>query len=278
MDRPFAGRTAAVATKHGKEAVLRAALEPVGLAVVVADVDTDRFGTFTGEVPRKGSPHEGAERKARAAIAASGHDVGIGSEGSFGPHPSAPFVTADVEVLVLVDARVGMVVAEEAMSLATAAAGRPVVPGEELAPWLERVGFPSQALICRPADASPRCITKGIVDRSALEQAVARAAGASRDGRAVVETDLRAHLCPTRRAVIAAAGDRLAARLARRCPVCSTPGFGQVGVELGRPCGRCGVATSEVMATVMGCGACRQTRREAVGGPADPSCCPWCNP
>ena len=55
----FSGRTLAVATRHGKErAIAPPFLEglPLAQVVVVPDLDTDRFGTFSGEVERRLSP------------------------------------------------------------------------------------------------------------------------------------------------------------------------------------------------------------------------------
>ena len=53
----FRGRRAALGTKHRKEAVI-APLVRDGLgveAVVPPDFDSDRFGTFTREIPRVGT-------------------------------------------------------------------------------------------------------------------------------------------------------------------------------------------------------------------------------
>lgn len=57
-DHPSLGLPVALATKHGKEAAIGPALAASpGLRVVVAaEVDTDRLGTFTGEVERLGPP------------------------------------------------------------------------------------------------------------------------------------------------------------------------------------------------------------------------------
>lgn len=275
---PFEGRTAALATRHGKEGEIAPALRPTSLTVVVADVDTDAFGTFTGEKPRAGDPVAVAERKARAGMRVSGLDAGLASEGSFGPHPDAPFTTVDVEVVLLVDDRLGLVVVEREVSFDTAAASVTVTPGHDPAEFLARVGFPSQALVCRPADGSPARITKGIVEPEALRRAVVAAADASRDGRAIVETDLRAHLCPTRRPVIRRAAERLARRLMTPCPSCERPGFGVARVEPGLPCRACGAPTRRAAARLLGCPGCGHERREPVREAADPAHCDRCNP
>ncbi|MDO8105768.1 hypothetical protein Q6348_00985 [Isoptericola sp. b441] len=278
VDPTYRGRVAVLATKHGKEAQIAPALAPTGLLVEVTEIDTDRFGTFTGEVPRTGSPVEVAERKARAAMAATGRDAGLASEGSFGPHPGVPVLTADLEIVVLVDDLLGVVVAEQALSVDTAATSRTVAPGEDLSELCAAVGFPDQALICRPADGSPDGIATGLTRLPDLDRAVRDAARASADGLARVETDLRAHLCPTRRRVIAEAAERLAVRLMTRCPRCSVPGFGLTRSEQGRPCGLCGLPTRGPVAMVTTCSRCEHRERVPVPGPADPATCTWCNP
>lgn len=276
----YSGRAAALATRHGKLELIGPALAPLGLKVVVAEVDTDAFGTFTGEVPRKGPPLEVAKRKARAAMAATGLDAGLASEGSFGPHPEIPFVTADVELVVLVDDRLGLTVHEGALGLETAAAGITVgaEAETELGEFCRRVGFPEQALICRPGDGGHSRIFKAIRDPATLWSAVRSAAGASKDHLAVVETDLRAHLCPTRRPVIAEAATRLAARLRRRCPACGAPGFGSVSHEPGLPCELCGRPTELARSRTESCPGCGHGESVAVEGRADPTYCAHCNP
>jgi hypothetical protein len=278
----YAGRRAALATRHGKWGQVAPPLAGVGLEVVVADVDTDAFGTFAGEVPRLGTPREVVERKARAAVAASGLDAGLASEGSFGPHPAVPLLTADLELVALVDDRHGVVVVGEALGVGTAAASVVLAPGpglaEELAAFAGRVGFPRQALVARPADGSPRPVAKGLASLDDLTAQVLAAAGASADGRARVETDLRADRCPSRRPVIARAAARLAERLARRCPECAVPGYGTDRTEPGLPCAACAAPTEAAGWRVEGCPACGHRRRLRAEGHADPATCPECNP
>ena len=149
---------------------------------------------------------------------------------------------------------------------------------EELEHFCRRVGFPDQALICRPADGTTAQISKAVVTSGALREAFRRAAGASSDGRAIVETDLRAHLCPTRRPVINQAAVRLASRLTRRCPSCTLPGFGHTTFEPGLPCRLCGLPTTQPGARIESCPACLHQDRHPILGSADAAGCSYCNP
>ena len=91
--------------------------------------------------------------------------------------------------------------------------------GTDLAPWLEQVGFPSHALIVRPNQGEGAILVrKGLQTAPELQAALAEARHASADGLALVETDMRAHLNPTRMAAIRALAFRLVRRIARACP------------------------------------------------------------
>ena len=123
------GTYAALATKHGKEAIFQPAFATINISVVVTDINTDLFGTFAGEVEREGSARDTAERKARAAIDASGLPIGLASEGSFGPHPATPFLLADTETVVYVDRDEHYSVFETAGAISSVDKLRDVVAG-----------------------------------------------------------------------------------------------------------------------------------------------------
>ncbi|WP_328799171.1 DUF6671 family protein, partial [Sandarakinorhabdus rubra] len=96
-----------------------------------------------------------------------------------------------------------------------------------------------------------------------------------------LETDMRAHLNPTRMAAIRSLAGRLAARLAHLCPACGCPGFGQTDLRTGLPCSACNQPTQGVLAIIYGCGACghSETRPRPDGvTAANPAACDWCNP
>lgn len=269
----YQGKRAVLATQHGKEvAVAPSFLSTLGLEVIVpAVLDTDSLGTFTGEVARSGSMLETALRKARMGITASGLPVAIASEGSFGPHPVIPFLPTGHEVLVFVDVERGLEIFEECLSAQTNFASLEVVPGTDVDAFLLRVGFPEHALVVRVGET----LAKGVTSRSHLMRLLA--AGAP----AYLETDMRAHLNPTRMAAIAKLADRLAKRIAAACPACGAPGFGTIRAERGLPCSNCGAQTQLINRVVAGCALCPHEQ----GGPrldgrltATPAECPECNP
>ena len=253
------GESVALATKHGKErAVSRPFSRKLGLRVVVPDeIDTDAFGTFTGEIERDGSALETAFAKARLGMKLTGLALGLASEGSFGAHPSLPFAVAGCELLVFVDDRHGFQLAQQIVTAHTNFAYAEISSFDELEKFLSCVKFPSHALIAYPnRGRAPDAIFKGLQSIEALEKAVNFCRDISEDKRVLVETDMRAHLNPTRMRVIRRLAVKLARRLATLCPKCSTPGFGLVDLERSLKCALCGLATLLARAEIHACAKC----------------------
>lgn len=281
---PYQGRKVALATKHKKDEVLGPALRvAVGLEVCVPDdLDTDLLGTFTGEVERQGTPREVALRKARLGMNATGLTLGLASEGSFAPHPQLLLVPADHELLAFVDGQQGIEVVEQVLSSTTNFAHHAARTVEDLKDFFERARFPSHGLIVRPnSGLQPGLLFKGITKIDELEEAVKRCALVSADGLAHVETDMRAHMNPTRRQVLGQLARDLGRRLAALCPECGTPGWGLTDIVRGLPCEWCGGETALVRAEIHGCARCdfRQSYPRSDGlSIATAANCPWCNP
>lgn len=274
----WSGRTAAIATRHGKEEQFGPALrQRLGLELVVADVDTDQFGTFTGEIPRNGSAVEIARSKALLAVAASTHSVGLASEGSFGPHPDLPFFAVDAELVLVADVGRDLEIVEHLVSASTNYASVIVdhlpVPSDRL----EQMRFPDHALVVTPQGATDPAI-KAIRTLDELERAVSRCLELG--GAALVQTDMRAHMNPTRQAVLVELAAQLAERMATTCSSCDAPGWGLVGRNAGRPCLACDTPTALMAAERFGCASrsCDHEVLHTVPEPADPGHCPRCNP
>ena len=269
----------ALGTMHGKEAAIAPALAPLGIGLVVPEgLDTDRFGTFSGEVARAGNMLDAARAKAAAAAAATGLRVGLASEGAYGPHPAVPFMARGVELLLWRDDASGHEIVEQLIDDRPCYDRTETRTMAEAAPFLERIGFPDTAVIVRSGGGSGRSIEKGLRDPDRLEAAIR---AACTDGGAVVETDMRAHMNPRRMAMIARLAGQLAARLAVSCHACGAPGWGLVQTVSGLPCDACGAPTARVSHEVHGCAACgsRVIRPRADGRTrADPGACALCNP
>lgn len=281
----YEGKMCAFGTMHGKEHAVSQVFEAaLCLEVIVpAEVDTDRLGTFTGETARQGSMEEVAVAKARMAMEQTGLKVGLGSEGSYGPHPQIPFIPVGLEMMVLVDDERGYKIREHIVDDRPVFGHRLAADISELAAFLIENKFPSHSVIVRPniISSSQTPIHKGISNASQLAALVKECAHASADGKAFVQTDMRAHMNPTRMATIQRLAEKLAARISQICPRCSSPGYGQIGVESGLICQSCSQPTDNVRYQVFGCSFCAHLEclaRDDGRTHADPAQCQHCNP
>ena len=285
----YRGSKAVLATMHGKEAVIAPALSrSPGLVVTVApNLDTDVLGTFAGEVERPGGPSETAILKARMGIEATGVPIGIATEGSFGPDGTTGLLPGGLEVIAFVDEVAGIEIVEARRSVRTNLSSILLGPDEPPSDrFLEAAGFPTHALIVVPGGIDPardggEGIPMGITASDRLEVAIARGLEMSGDGTVRVETDMRAHVNPTRMEEIAALAEALGQRLTTPCPGCERPGFGRVASIPGLPCSACGEPTGWIATETWACQACRlaEDRPRSDGlKVADPARCPACNP
>lgn len=280
----FAGRTLGVATIHGKERVIGPALLqhlPLAGYHAIADVDTDRFGAFSGEVQRTTDPLTACIAKARHGAEVSGMDLVIASEGSFGPYPPAPFVTCNEEWLVLLDTRDDTVFHQRHVSLRTVSGGEACTSRAAVSAFAERMQFPEHQLVVRPREhwRSGDRVVKGIANAEQLHQ-VAEELIATH-GTCWVETDLRAMANPTRMAVIAETAERFAQELSTLCPSCGACWFRITEALPGLPCLGCGWPTQSIRAFRRHCRVCdhsADTPRDDGRTGEDPGACGVCNP
>ncbi|GMQ30285.1 DUF6671 family protein [Algoriphagus confluentis] len=277
----FAGRTLILATKHQKEQVLGPLFEKaLGVKIVVPEsLDTDLLGTFSGEKEREEDPLTTAKKKCDWAMDLLGADLALASEGSFGAHPSLFFLPADEEWLVFSDRKNGWQIHIRHLSTETNYSSLEFDTWEQLETFAKQVNFPSHGLILRKSPESLEGMSKGIISWKELEQKSRFLLETY--GKAYVETDMRAHLNPTRMQVISEAGEKLIQKILSLCPSCQTPGFGVTELDSGLPCSWCGSPTRSILAEIKTCAACGH--RERILFPKgkteeDPMYCDRCNP
>jgi hypothetical protein len=275
----YAGARAVLATKHHKAPLIAPPLAAIAqLIVEPVEVDTDILGTFTGEVPRLAGSRETALAKARLGMRAAKAPIGLASEGTITPDPSAPLLALDHELVLLLDDDRDLVIIGQATSDALRVLRRVIAPGDDLEAVLQAADAPPHHLIVRPRAPGRFGITKAIADLEALARAVACASKLDPEGLVVVETDLRAHLCPSRQPTIQRAAEDLALRLATRCPHCQGPGYGVRRALGGLPCEGCGTEVAIPAAEELGCPGCGHTElRTSPRITADRALCPVCS-
>jgi len=279
------GQRAVIATMHGKERVISPLLsQELGLIIEVpSGFDTDRFGTFTREIERSGTQLDAARAKIRAAFEHAPHArVAIASEGSFGPHPAIPSLAIGRELVLLVNRETGLELRGHDGDLKTNF-GHAVVdtPITALA-FAGRKGFPEHGVIVTGSrgnqPAPDILIRKGIVTPDALDRAVREAVALC--GAAFIETDMRAHVNPSRMSAIERATVDLIRKFRSRCPSCGYPGFDVTERIAGLPCEWCGEPTDVIKTEALTCTACgHRIERPATNQiRADPGNCESCNP
>ncbi len=275
---------AVLATMHGKERVIAPLLRrALGLHVTLTPgIDTDRFGTFSRDIARTGSPLDAARAKIAAAFEiAPNARVAVASEGSFGPHPQIPFVPYAREIVVMQDRISGLEVIGHDAGTQTNLRHAVVADVASAIAFAERVHFPGHGVIvsgCVDQQPAPgRALIKDIGDWADLHRAIETVL--TNCGAAFVETDMRAHRNPTRMRAIQRATVDLVRRCRSACPTCARPGFGLTEQLTGLPCGWCGGPTSARKADVYVCMGCsHREERPVEDATADPGQCGACNP
>jgi hypothetical protein len=292
---PYAGRRICLTTLHGKEqALARPFALGLGANLVVSTCDTDRLGTFSGERERPADALETCRRKALLGLERTGLTIGLASEGSFGPHPAAPLLPVGMELLLFLDRERDLTVVERRLELRTNFAQLRLVADADPTTWLRQVGFPAHAVIARPAGqaaagtaragtaaAVGALLFKGLTTAAQLSEALQRCRATDPEATVLLETDMRAHLNPTRMRSIRRLGCALVRRLGSPCPRCASPGWGLVETRPGLPCRWCGTPTQLTAVEVKGCVRCgyqaAHGRRDGLAA-ADPGHCDRCNP
>jgi len=277
----FAGRTLAIATMHGKEAIIGPILQSgLGVDCIVPDsFNTDIYGTFSGEIERTSDPVAAARLKCMAACEMTGCDMAVASEGSFGPHPTMVFVPCDDEILVFIDLKNNLEIKVRIISTETNFNGDLFHDWDSARKFADASLFPSHSLIIRKDKDNNDDTTKGISSWEELKSNFER--HITQYGAAFLETDMRAMCNPTRRKVIEEATHKLLQTIKSTCPDCYKPGYDIKLARPGLPCSDCGAPTTSTYSFVYECVhcACRSEVKYPHGkNTEDPMYCNYCNP
>lgn len=270
-------KRALLVTQHGKQRLLGPVFGESGWSLDVANVDTDSLGTFSGDVPRRHSPLETVRRKALLGAELGDASWLVASEGSIGG--GWPGIADDVELVALVSRDTRTVVVGRAVGYGLRAVQFMVdatTTEGEIVRRCADADLPRHHLLVATSDSRTRAI--GALAR--VEDVVDACRRLARPHRTLtVQTDFRAHLCPSRQPVIVAAAKDLMIRMSQECPNCVAAGFGEEDMIPGRPCIDCGSLTDEVATQRWVCPTCAFVDdRSFEGELADPSRCSVCNP
>lgn len=269
-----------LASKHKKELAIRKPFEDAFYAKIFVpdNYDTDQFGTFTGEIPRKGSAYETVIAKAREACKLYNFNYSIANEGSFGPHPSIYFIPGNVELMSFIDIKNDITVVESEITTETNYSHLDITPSDNYEQFLKTIKFGSHGVILKSLDDNS-IIAKGITEIDKLHNLLRLSFQQYQTIR--LETDMRAMMNPTRMRVINKLALKLADRLKKTCKKCSAPGFGKISITGKLSCKDCGSETELYQHRVLSCIKCdyeERLPREDGLIKSDPQYCPYCNP
>jgi hypothetical protein len=278
----FATRSLFIASNHKKEKVIQPILEN-RLHVVCEEpmsfLDTDQFGTFSGEIERELSPIDALKAKCAYGYAVSGIDLVLATEGSFGPHPFIPFCSAHEELMLLQDFKNKVSFSARILSTDTNFNHKSIDSRLDLQQFMKDIGFPEHRVILRNKAHSVDFIAKGIGDWQSLLISFEKCM--TQYGSVHAETDMRAMYNPSRMKQIALLTEKLMDKMNAKCPSCEMPGYDVLQVINGLPCAACETPTESILRHLYGCTFCGF--QEEVENPngrktEDPMFCPSCNP
>ena len=277
----FEGRRLIIATKHKKESIIAPLLEKhLGVQCFVStDFDTDKLGTFTGEIERKNDALTTVRQKCLLAMEEYQCDLGIASEGSFGPHPSIFMAHADDEFLIFIDKKNNLEIIVRELSLDTNFNATTVNCFQNLVDLVKTVGFPEHGIILKNTKEEVPNVIKGIQSWELLEDSFHKLSAIN--SQVVAETDMRAMYNPTRMKVIEKAAHKLVEKIKSLCPQCHVPGFGVVNIKSGLPCEWCGSPTNSTKSHIYKCQKCNFEQENMFPNnkkTEDPMFCDYCNP
>lgn len=277
----FKGRKLVIATMHEKQRVIAPIFESkLGVKCIIdKTLNTDLFGTFSGDIERKDSVIEVLRSKCSQAMKVTKTDLAIASEGSFGCHPYSFFSPANEEWLMFIDRENQLEIVEKVISSETNLNGAFIKSQQELLEFANKCNFPSHALIIKDQEKNFSFLQKGICSKKELIKQFKECM--LTHGFVFVETDMRALFNPTRMKVIERATQKLIDKILNCCPVCETPGFGIVNAIEGLPCKSCNSATKSILYHILTCQKCEHTNKliYPTGKTSeDPMYCDRCNP
>ena len=277
----FENRRAVIATMHGKEKIITPLFqnELKIKCEVPKDFNTDKFGTFSGEIERVQNPLETARAKAFSALSITKESIAIASEGSFGPHPESPFVTGNEELVIFIGIENNLEIIGRHFTENTNLNHQSIKNLSDLREFIHRVGFPKHGIILKSNDSNySEKIFKDFKNFISLETKVLKVLD---EGKIVnAETDMRAMNNPTRMKAIERAVKNLAENIKSLCPECNAPGFSIIEAIRGLPCELCNIPTNGIKGYKFCCKKCKFYREEENCSKTfqDPTFCDYCNP
>lgn len=277
----FTGRKVVLASMHGKEAVIAPLLKKeLGIQLILNEkLNTDRFGTFSGEIERTLSPMETLRQKCLEGMKLAKCELGIATEGSFGAHPFLLGLSAHEEIILLIDQKNELEFMAKCLVTETNFQGRELPDLHALMAFVDEVQFPNQGIILKDQSAN---FYQAYKDARTVDELRHQFETCQQTyGSVYAETDMRAMRNPTRMKVIQEVCEKLIEKMKVTCPTCQTPGFDVVEQLPGLPCSLCRMPTDSIRLERFACQKCQHSEekpRKDHRTFEDPMFCSFCNP
>jgi hypothetical protein len=282
----FQHRRVLLVTRHGKQKVIAPLLqEAMNITMDVSEnIDTDEFGTFSGDVERPADQYTTAKLKALRGLERNpAFEIAIASEGAFNPHPDSPFITVNTEIVLLMDRRHDLEITGRYVSIASHVSEKTVTNINEALETATAIGFPETGVILKAIQRSNEAfyVLKDFQSVYELSEAASFLFNNPKFNSVIMQTDMRAHRNPQRMENIRIATAELINNMLSECPACRTPGFTVTDVKRGLPCEWCGTPTQSILAYHYECSKCRHAEEKMFPKgklKEDPGYCQRCNP
>lgn len=279
----FHNRNILIATMHHKDQVIWPTLQsalPISYDIIPW-INTDQFGTFSGEKKRKWSMIDATQAKIQLAHQLTNHDLILASEWSFGYHPSFPFQTTNTEVIILKDFTNDYEFRWYYTTPVVNQQWQYISGINQLITTATEWWRPQQWVIIRPHPDSHRLIIKDCDTTEKLHQAYHHITRRPRYNKVYLETDMRAHQNPLRMKAIEQCTHSLLANIYSICPACWSPWLYHSKTEYGLPCERCHQPTRLPLYELWQCQKCSHQEHRSIpwySSHASAQYCSFCNP
>lgn len=279
----FRGRKIVIATMHGKEQVIAPLVQDaLGVVVVIPDnFNTDVYGTFSGETKRDGDQLEAARKKGYAAMELTQTDMAIASEGSFGMHPSIPFIQSNLELVLFIDKKNGLEIRGHYSTSEVNSGGEYISSVADAVSFAQKHNFPQTGVVLKYRESGMYKVYKNISTIEDLVYRVEKMLSHPFVRKIFIETDMRAHKNPVRMNAIEQATKDLLKNINSLCPQCGAPGFVVSDVQLGLVCDVCLLPTDLPVSEIYTCVVCAHSQSNMVASQKTTMTsvfCKHCNP
>lgn len=206
--------------------------------------------------------------------------MAIASEGSFGNHPSCIFMSANEELVVLIDTENSLEIVGRFLTTQTNIYQQEISKLEDLEAFKASIGYPEHGLILKMEnlEIGQKFIYKDFKSSFQIKEKIENAF--AKNYKITAETDMRAMNNPTRMLAIEQAVLNLIANCKSACPTCKIPGFSIQKAIAGLPCELCRAPTKSIKSFLHQCQHCDYQEEHLKNGCTfeDPMFCDRCNP